>query len=239
MKTRPKSLTFISAVLILIAVAMPIQVALLYGGTPFEPISLGTMITPLNWMVMTLSLVLAWLVYRASFGALIVSPALALAVLQNNILVADFGDEFDVLVPVAATVVFVMMMAVLYLGDNRYLFTHPRIRWWLTPTRKRTTLAAWVQMPNGKVANFKTFDLSRGGAFLSPGTEPALNDSLATGTQCVVSLSLKGFSRIACLAEVVRNSGPQGQYPAGVGMRFLRMTHAQRRVLNDFLKTVA
>lgn len=107
----------------------------------------------------------------------------------------------------------------------------------------------------------RTFDISEGGAFIplqqagpergdAPSTtlearferDPkarqvfhAILQNLAVGTQCYVCLPLKDVSFITCRAEVVRNTQGRGEYPAGVGLRFLGLSWAEKRRIQHFL----
>jgi c-di-GMP-binding flagellar brake protein YcgR len=63
--------------------------------------------------------------------------------------------------------------------------------------------------------------------------------NLAVGTQCYLCLPLKDVSFIQCRAEIVRNTPGRGEYPAGVGIRFLGMSRAERRKLSSYLQQAA
>jgi len=58
-----------------------------------------------------------------------------------------------------------------------------------------------------------TFDLSRGGAFI---TAP----DIPVGTTCKLKLKFASGFELECVAEVVRSSKAHGIYPAGVGFSF-------------------
>jgi hypothetical protein len=62
-------------------------------------------------------------------------------------------------------------------------------------------------------------------------------EELPVGAQCYVCLPLENMNFIQCRAEVVRTTAGQGEYPAGVGIRFLGLNHRDRRQIQSFLES--
>jgi len=107
----------------------------------------------------------------------------------------------------------------------------------------------------------KTYDISEGGAFIPFEPEPGAGalipspaernargrevlglprDAIPVGTQCFVSLPLRGFERMQCRAEVVRiaDSDVAGSYPGGIGIRFVGLSLAEVLKLKSLLSDI-
>lgn len=242
MRTRPRELTLLGVLLLLVAISMPLQILFVFGGSPFDFSSIAAKLAPLNWAVIFLSSVLAYLVFRASPLLLGVVPFFLGAVAWNNWLVASLGGEGEGLFPLLSTAGAFLMMGLLAFPNPRRVLANPRLRWWLTPPRRRVELEARVCPTLGGELIARTFDLSEGGAFI------ALRDSfwaslregsgrnLSVGTYCSVRLSLNQVSAFSCMAQVVRRGEPAGAYPEGIGIRFISMTPREKKTLLSFLR---
>lgn len=265
MKTRPKKLIVLSAFLMILACSFPVQVMALYGHTPLELQAIAGKLAPLNWAIMALAPVAAWLAYRASPWLLAVLPGLTLLVFYNNWLVGAVGTDYSAGAAALSSAGFVLGVGALLSRDALQVVLNPSARWWMTPLRRKLSLPVRFKLLSRNRAPRKsqeiydefyirTFDISEGGAFIpldqpgqSIGTTEARNlqvfgtilKNLAVGTQCYVCLPLKDVSFIQCRAEIVRNTPGRGEYPAGVGIRFLGMSRSERRKLNHFLQLAA
>src|SRR4051812_44795091 len=95
MKTRPKTLLYTTAFLIAVAIGMPLQIMFLYGHPPNEMLPIAAKLAPLNWAIMFMAPLVAWLVYRASPFVLMAVPMLTYLVMVNNWFVAELGTDFS------------------------------------------------------------------------------------------------------------------------------------------------
>jgi hypothetical protein len=129
----------------------------------------------------------------------------------------------------------------------RDLLRAPERRWWLTPKRYsiRIPIRLKLHLPSGSNEYLAmTFDLSEGGAFIpldmmeptKDTTERTLPPTIKIGTQCYVSLPLRGLNRVSCRAEVVRHSNAHGRYPGGIGIKFLGMGWRAKAALEKYLE---
>ena len=92
----------------------------------------------------------------------------------------------------------------------------------------------------------ETFDLSENGAFVVINSGPERDSltplSLPIGARCALRLNLGetemgGRRAIRVQAEVVRVASPRGDYPAGMGVRFVGIGLRERVMLSNYLKT--
>lgn len=261
MKKKPRKLVILAAFLLILACSFPVQIMALYGHGPDEWTAIAGKLAPLNWAIMCLAPITAWMAYVASPWLLGALPALTVLVFFNNWLVASAGTDYGMGTAMLASVGFVGGVATLLNREALQAVLNPSARWWRTPERVRIDvpvrfkLVSRKRMPKKSLEafdefNVRTFDLSEGGAFIplnQPGlaadqeTARALQvfgtilKNLEVGTQCYICLPLKDVSFIQCRAEIVRNTPGRGEYPAGVGLRFLGMSRSERRKLSHFL----
>lgn len=264
MRTRPKKLVLFAALLFGIALALPIQIMLMYGHPPHEIIPVLAKLSPLNWAIVLLAPLTAVLFYQASSGLVVAVPMLVAAVGYNNYLVATIGTDYTPIVAWLSTVLFMAGLSSIFTRDVRELVLNPRRRWWLTPERKRKEIAIRMKLlvkdfgrkdlAAAKEFYTKTYDISEGGAFIPFYCDPtppsgdqsrvkvqslaALHRDIRIGTQVYVCLPLDGMKLIQCRAEVVRSAPPRGAYPGGVGIRFLGLSWKEQRMLSIYLSEV-
>jgi hypothetical protein len=238
MKSRPRELTWAAFFLIATALSFPIQIMMLYGHRPNEFLAIATKLAPLNWAVMALCLLSSGLILRASRWAVVSFVPLVLTVAWNNWLVGTANLDYSPWTTHWATLGFVACLLPVAGVRVRKLIRAPEDRWWLTPTRFRVEIPIRIKLMSKGGAEFyaKTFDLSEGGAFI-PGLQGARFRNLV-GTQCYVSMTLRGYRILQCRAEVVRWGEGGGDYPAGVALRFLGHSAADRRMLAEFFITL-
>jgi hypothetical protein len=265
MKTKPKHLNVLAAVILGAAVSLPIQIMLLYGHPPTEMAAIAAKLTPLNWMILFYCPVVAYLVWRVSPLLIAAVPVLGALVVYNNWFVGQIGTDYSPWVTAVASLAFCCALAGIFTSDVRRVVMNPSLRWWMVPQRTTVELPVRLRVLNGSYKSGReefytiTFDVSESGAFIPFGRErgsvreiqPAnvtairgseipgeafSMRSLVAGTQCYVCLSLGELAFIHCRAEVVRVAQPAGRYPAGVAIRFLGLTGQEKRMISSYME---
>ncbi|MEW6055513.1 MAG: PilZ domain-containing protein [Bdellovibrionota bacterium] len=247
---RPKRLTLVALFLLGIGLSFPVQIMLLYGHTPLEIPAIAAKFPPLNWLVMCLSVMSAFLVYRASPWMIAAIPVLTTAVLHNNWLVAEIGSDYPPFLVGTATGVFLLMMGMLMSKEIRALIVNPHLRWWYTPRRFRTELPVRLRVlgknpfqltaRSQREFSTATYDLSEQGVFVLPPEDmQAELANLNEGAVCSIKVSFQKFRVLECQAQVVRISQGHGGYPPGFGLRFLGMSAQKKRLLHEYLKQIS
>lgn len=245
MKTKPKGLIFLSLFLFSVAASLPIQVMILYGNTPFEANAILSKLAPLNWLVMVLASVTAFLAYRASTWLIVAAPALIGVVLHNNWLVAEAGTDYSPLAAGVSSGFFLLSMGLILAKDTRDVILNPERRWWLIPTRKHVTLEAQIDSGSRHFETM-TYDISETGAFLRLSTVAGgkvghrddaerLLTEFPVGSKFALSVILQNLRSIHCRAEVVRMTPACGKYPDGIGIKFLHLKSRDRKLLHNYL----
>jgi hypothetical protein len=250
MKTRPKELTFLALFLFAVAMGLPAQVMMLYGHPLSEMTAVLAKLTPLNWAILFSAPVVGLLLMRAHASSRYLVPLFGMLVVYNNWFVAEVSGDFDSTQVKISTGVFLVALATIFTKDVREILTHPEKRWWLTPMRKRMELPIRVCFFNKRGSDSirssefyaRTFDVSMGGSFVNLDdddmalmTEETLQN-LKVGTQCYISLTLKDLCFLQCRAEIVRRTHSHGNYPGGVGLRFLGLSWNDERTLREHLR---
>lgn len=247
MRTRPREFNWLASTLALIAAGLPAQVALDYGYGPLQWLEIATSLAPLNWALMAVSAVCAWLALRASPWLLLGAPLFAFVLLWNNWVVADTGangsPEWTLWAGAAGMLPFGLLVA----PRVRRVLIRPGLRWWLTPARRRAVIEVAVRpvlADEWSLLRGATFDISEGGAYITPTGIAAFPDrardpasKLGAGARCTVRLALNQFHVIQCGAEVVRRcEAAQGDYPPGFAVRFIGLDPWQREALALYVR---
>lgn len=238
MKTRPRLFKAMFLYLGCIALAIPLQIMLLYGHPPTELVAVLTKLTPLNWAIMLAAPLVGWLVYEASPLALVAVPMLGYLVVANNWLVAEVSTDYSPLVAGLSSGFFLLSLSPLLTRRTLSMLLHPERRWWLTPSRRRAEVPM-VICNDGFEFIVNTFDISEGGVFVPmwpvrPREPRTYLTSMAPGKIVKVFLDLKTAARVECQAQVVRYADATGLYPSGIGLQFLDLGGRERRTLADF-----
>ena len=243
MKTRPKRLIALACFLVAVAAAIPLQIMVIYGHAPWEVGAVLAKFAPLNWAVIALGLLTAYLVFEASLWLLAALPAWVALVFYNNWLVGSFEGHFSMTLTALASLSLVVALVAFVNREMLKVILSPTSRWWRTPVRKRVAMSIRLKLHTCQKRKpldelyVQTFDLSESGAFI-PVKEGDMKD-MAPGTQCYVSLPVRGVSYLQCRAEIVRHTQGRGGYPSGVGIRFLGLSWSEQRELNGFLERAA
>lgn len=253
MKTRPKALTYLAFALVMIAASLPIQIMLRFGDMPWELAGIFSKLAPLNWAIIGLALFEAALLWDASPWVWFVAPTFMSAIIWNNWLVASLGTPEVSMLACGASLFTAAIHGVIMTTQTRTLLSHPGLRWWKTPERKKVTANATIYPTDGGELVSQVVDISESGVFLVTPEKPdrhsiptskgaasklRMNKTLKVGSYCSIKLKLaKGIS-YSCTAKVVRQSSPNPHQPAGFGLCFVSMTSQEKRNLEGFIKEV-
>lgn len=147
---------------------------------------------------------------------------------------ADWNLVFSWTTPL--TMVFLIPIGLFLTREIRAPYFNPRLKWWKQADR---ILHAVEVSFDGM--QFTSFDISRDGIFLTPvsmiETAGRFDEDMIGHTN-TVSLDT-GTDRIQLAAHVVRVSPePHGNYPAGLGLRFLRIDSVNKAKLKELLYRV-
>ncbi|HEX4925793.1 MAG TPA: PilZ domain-containing protein [Bdellovibrionales bacterium] len=236
MRTQPKSLIAMAAILTAIAVSYPVQVMFLYEHSMTELYSVLSKLAPLNWLVAVGCLFASYLAFRASPWMWVVFPVLSFFVAWNNWLVGSVGADFSATTTALATLGFTSLGSLMFSAQAWEILLHPEKRWWLRPERKQVSAPVFVIPKQGDAFRAETFDISATGAFIPLASESALL-SFNTGDKISLRLTMGALTVLRCEAQVIRRNAPKGHYPAGVGIQFLNMNRHDSKELRKYLSS--
>lgn len=251
MRRRPLILPIIGMILATIALVLPMQIVWIYGHGLNEIGSVLTKMTSLNWMVVALSGVSAYLLTRASPWAMGSLPLLILTVAVNNWLVGYYATDFSPVTANLATFGFIVLHAPLLHPNIVRLLRHPEQRWWLRAERRRASVPIFIGGSRKVVFRAETFDLSESGAFIPletvqshasgpMSTKPVAIEEvpathLAPEERVSICMTLGIHSQIRCQGRVIRKTDARGLYPAGIGIQFVDLPPNDRKELRKYL----
>jgi hypothetical protein len=237
MITHPKILKYIPLFLMLTAVSFPIQIMVIYGHSPLEIDAIFSKLSVLNEIVISLCVMAAIAIYRASYVVTMLVPTLLFAVGFNNGVVSSMGEDFTPFLAFAGTLGFFTVHLGLLKPEILKLFSEPNSRWWLTSPRRQLELPMMLSHMNQEaVFRSKTFDLSERGTFVSFLKAPETMTHLKINDSLSVCLNLGALTQIRCQAKVVRICEAKGAYPAGIGFRFDNLGFKERRKIKNYIK---
>jgi hypothetical protein len=220
MPKRPLLFTLLALLYAVIAISLPIQVMIIYDHQLSEWPLILAKLSWLNILVIMLSSVNVILSLNASHWLKYSLPFTIIIVGINNYFVSYYGNDFSVLETSMATIVFALIHTTLFFFKSSSILEHPSLRWWLVPRRHELQIPVWIEQNDGKGISFKTFDLSKTGAFIAS-TEPFHH--LKEGDQ--FNLAVRGEDMTYSVkAKIVRKSEPRGHYPRGFAIQFEKMS---------------
>ena len=243
MKKRPLLFNLYSLFFLSVAISFPIQIMAIYGHGANESAMIASKMTYLNWSVIGVCLINAFLSLNGHWLLKLSLPISFFVVGLNNFFVSKLANDYSPLATTFATICFGVASSYLFFSKAKEVLNNQNMRWWLAPQRFKRTLPVWIQGPMGSPLLSKTFDISKSGAFLSHSTLTSMRKDLPNpineGDQISLTLGLSGQKEFSCEAEVVRLTQPRGDYPGGVGIKFKEMSVANRWVLDQILRDTA
>lgn len=217
MNSKPMFFTVMPFVFIALAVAMPLQISVIYDLSPFDFEAIFSKLTPINIMLMFL---FAWVAYATKAldrNVFIALPFINLAVFVNNYIVGSFGNDFNIFETTIASSAF-MAVSLTFYNQKIYKVLNDRsFRWWQTNPRREMRLPITIHTANDTIRT-TTFDISKSGIF-------ALSDNnlelFQTSKDLEIDLNIHVDDRVLkCRGKIVRKTLPKGKYPEGVGIHF-------------------
>jgi hypothetical protein len=233
MNQRPWILVVSAGILMCIALAVPIQIMLLYGHGPSEPLEIFSKLTFLNCLIVVLGITTALLVLNGSPLIKVALPALVAVVAVNNIFVGLYATDFSMVTATLATVGFVLLNLPLLHPEIRRLFANPEQRWWRHARRKRLAAPVFLGGSFKGAVRSQTFDVSETGMFVplsSVDTDLKVNETVS------ICLTTGVLSQVRVQGQIVRITEAKGGYPCGVGVKFLSVPKEQKRELRKFVE---
>ncbi len=234
MTLRPKQFYLVSALMFLAALSFPVQVMWLYGHGFSETGAIFTKLTTLNWLVLSGLLVGSYLYLQASRWIVYFAPVFLTIVFYNNYQVGVFAQDFSMLQTSLATLGASLLFVPLLMPSSQVILKDPKRRWWRRSKRYHAEVAATLNPFVGEMIQARTYDISQTGTFLvlDGGADqpcPKVGDTVR------LSFNINGMKRIRCEAVVVRIAEPQGNYPRGIGLRFLEFEKMHQKSFEKLL----
>ncbi len=224
MKHRPFILALIAIAHLLIAASLPIQVALYYEYSPFNLIESWTQLTYLNRSILILSILIAVAAWQAKSWLWHLLALNTVLIIWNHILIASWGIHAKLSETISATAGYLMLISLTLTESARRCLIQPNLHWW---KHRRRRLARKVLLTmNHDELQAQLFDLSKTGAFIR-GVQVLSHAKPQHTLSILVPITKAHKQRFQ--AEIVRvRQDDSGSYPAGVGIRFLRLSLMQR-----------
>lgn len=227
MLSRPRIFLILAIVFVVISLSFPIQIMLLYGHSLNDLSMIINKISLINMFVITALVFNIPLLLEASPKLKLTIPITIFLVGWNNYVVSSYAFDYSTTTTTLSSLAFSLLFLPLLSQQNRILLSTPTLRWWQRPKRVRVKLHTLIEPHVGKKLITEVFDISETGAFV-----PVANLNQATlkvGDLTSINVKLTQFKNLKCEAEIVRISTPCGSYPAGVGLRFLKLHSKNER----------
>ncbi len=239
MKKLPKAAIFLSLFLMGIAISFPFQIMYLFDHSIQEWPAIYYKLTNLNLAVMAIAILNSILLLSMSPLLKYTVPVMISTVLWNNYVVGMSEINYSFEQGVLGSVLLSTVCGFLLFEPYRVVLQEPNKRWWLIPQRKKISIPIHIRQERGLLYLGNTFDLSKSGAFIS--IPPISNqddktlESFEVGMLFDLKISLNPVRKIHLKAEVIRKASANGQYPMGIGVRFLRMNRTDSRVIKKIV----
>jgi hypothetical protein len=228
MKTRPVELSFISLTLVLITMGIPVQFYFLYQHSLETVTTLFLQITPLNWIVMGLCMMNAFISWRGNKMLKYTLAVNVFFIVINNLHASAVGDDYSHQQTMTASLFAVGLYLIIFRSQIWQLLHAPIQRWWLIPKRNQVTLPIEIVFDDLTMVKGKTFDLSKTGVYISfdslnPQTILWAHKELLTPDHSFnFFLEDRHHRSKKCTGKLVRmQETSRGHYPPGFALEFL------------------
>ncbi len=247
MNKRPKYLSLLSAVFVMIALSYPLQVMVLYGHSLFEIDQIFFKISTLNFLVMFSLLCNAYLLLNASSLLKFTIPTTLALVMWSNAIIGSYGSDYSMSSTSLASLLFALLCTPLMaVSEIQLVLSNPKTRWWLTPKRVKKNLTTAMQQTKGLHLIAETHDISESGLFIPFSTcveketkEYVLDPRLKVGEVITLHIRLSQFNTIKCEARVIRVSQKPSSKPAGLGLQFLQLDEHAKTQIKKYVSMAA
>lgn len=182
-------------------------------------------LSPLFYLVGALAIVTGlalWEVKRWAWHLLMFTNIWVLY--ETAYIAAHFGSSHHKILALFSVVILIGVFAYRITSEVRVPYFFPRIRWWETGSRGFCAIAANLKSAGGAQATGEMMDLSMGGCFIKT-PENFLGEDRVT-----VSFE-HARQVIQCQGMILWRANSTVTSPRGLGIRFLRLERAQRRML--------
>lgn len=128
--------------------------------------------------------------------------------------------------------IYVFPVAYFLQKEIRAPYFNPRLRWWEQHKRLKEELNVEVLRENNEKLTTSTFDISEGGCFLQV---DGIQD-FVPGALLKLNISIDNLEYVKTEGEVVWVSPGEGQYPQGLGIKFINLAKEGRWTLEKYIK---
>jgi hypothetical protein len=226
--TKPKFISIVTFLLCCIVISFPLQIIMAYDYQWTQVSAIFSKLTPLNYLLMTLFLVMAYQTYYTKKSIYYFLPIVTFFVFLNNFIVAEYGNLYGHAQTLLASVAF-LLLAISYYQKNIYqVYQDVKFRWWLTSPRFKKQYHVTMSFQNEKYET-KTFDISKTGLFVE---SDELLQLFQIPNQALVNITIHlPDQKVTFEAKVVRKALWQGQYPPGLGLQLLKQQENAQEIL--------
>ncbi|MCO4752878.1 MAG: PilZ domain-containing protein [Bacteriovoracaceae bacterium] len=217
MKTKPLFFTVMPAIFLMLALALPVQIALIYQINIFDLTGIFSKLTPLNICLMGMFAWVSFATFKYDKSLFVLLPFVNLAVFVNNYVVGSFGEDFSIFETTVGSTAFLALSVSFYSKSIYRVFNEQNYRWWLSVPRKKLSVPLTIHTSANTIKT-KSFDVSETGIFAITDNEFGL---FKTAKNQEIELSIHLNDKILqCKGKIVRKSLQKGAYPEGVGIQF-------------------
>ncbi len=236
MNKKPIYFNLLSALILLLILGIPAQVMWLYEH-PLRDMNLAFEQLPWNNLLfMGAGIIVSIQTFIVHPQLKISIPAFALLGIFNNLLVGLDSLDYSFFETTIASVALVSIFVPILHPSQMKLIENSKLHWWTRSPRAELLIPAQIETKNQHLRAI-TFDLSDTGVFLTFNSLNQIMDEFEELDRLEINLKLDQLQTLRCQAQVIRVSQKQfGDYPPGVGLKFLNTSEAQKRELRRLVK---
>jgi hypothetical protein len=222
LRKKPLWIKLLSLFLWINAIGMPLQVMVIFGHPPTEFTAIWAKLTLQNKVVMAMSPVAAYGLQRVTRWGWFAIMSFITVALFNNIILLQFPTPIPKYMVFLATLVLAGAGSWFLRPSVVSFFQNVHVHWWKPAPRYSSSLPVELEIGDDGRLTSTAYNISKTGIFVAT---PKI--SMKTGD--IVNVKI-GFERkiIRGLASVVRYGKGSSSYPEGFGLRFLKLTIADR-----------
>lgn len=233
MPFRPKFFAHLAMAFALLSLSFPLQIAVLYNHNVLDWILIFNKISILNIFVICSLTLNIPLLLKVSPLLKYSLPMTVFIVSWNNYIVGSYAQDFSHTITTLSSLAFCLILTPLLKQKYLALLKNPNLRWWLCAHRVQAPLQILLQPHVGNKITADVFDISETGTFIP--LEHVDNLQFKVGDLTSLNLRLSQYKNIKCEAEIIRLAKAKGNYPEGMGLRFLGVQSKMKTELKEYI----
>ncbi len=237
MENKPVSFNIMAFLFLAVAYSIIGKIIYIYDYPLYKFDLAFVHLTQIEKIIITFCVINSYLCYIASPMLKLSLPATIAAMALNNYYVSQVSNQSSLITTFALTFGVLAIISILLTPQVKLAIASENSKWWKVPKRYAMNLPVSVYVNGENPVHANIYDISKGGAFIKSKqlTKNKLPFTLPVGTDIKIRINRNKPLELRCMAQIVRRSDSNGNYPAGIGIQFKEMDFKTKFLLGFLL----